>query len=132
MSKFLQERAQIEELYCNKERFKIFIFIIIYKLIIRIIYIKGSPDQSHFIFKTIVGKSRIRHKTIPNLNDVIFNRLLIRFNSSSLNFRVVACCIRPFPTLNTKMKWIWSELSLRVDTFSNRKFISGEYLWLQN
>ena len=78
---------------------------------------KGSPDESHFIFKTIVGKSRIRHKTILNLNDVIFNRLLIRSNSSSLNFRVVACRIRPFPTLNPKMKWIWSELSLNYINF---------------
>ena len=39
MSKFLQERAQIEELYCNKERFEIFIKS--YELIIKIIYINS-------------------------------------------------------------------------------------------
>ena len=63
MSKFLQERAQIEELYCNKERFEIFICIIIDKLIIRMIYIKGSPDESHFILKPLserVGSDIIR------------------------------------------------------------------------
>ena len=30
--------------------------------------LKGSPDQSHFIFEIDVGKSRIRHKTTLNLN----------------------------------------------------------------
>ena len=35
---------------------------------------KGSSDPSHFIFAINVGKSRIRHRTTPNLNDVIFNR----------------------------------------------------------
>ena len=53
MSKFLQERAQIEELYCNKERFEIFFSIIIYKLINNLIYIKGSSDPSHFIFESM-------------------------------------------------------------------------------
>ena len=32
---------------------------------------KGSPDQSPFIFETIVGKGRIRHRTTRKLNDVI-------------------------------------------------------------
>ena len=36
--------------------------------------VKGSPDQSHFIFEINVGESRIRHRTTLNLNDVIFNR----------------------------------------------------------
>ena len=36
--------------------------------------VKGSSDQSRFIFETNVGKSRFRHKTTLNLNDIIFNR----------------------------------------------------------
>ena len=32
---------------------------------------------------------------------------------TSFKFRVVICRIRPFPTLHPKMKWIWSELSLK-------------------
>ena len=35
------------------------------------LYFKGSSEASHFIFEIIVGKSRIRHRTILNLNDVI-------------------------------------------------------------
>jgi len=34
--------------------------------------LKGSPDQSHFIFKINVGKKRIRHRTTLNLNDSRF------------------------------------------------------------
>ena len=37
-------------------------------------HLKGSSDPSHFIFEINVGKSRIRHRTTLNLNDVIFNR----------------------------------------------------------
>ena len=36
--------------------------------------IKGSSDPSHLIFEINAGKSRIRHRTTLNLNDVIFNR----------------------------------------------------------
>ena len=39
--------------------------------------IKGSSDQSHFIFEINVGKSRIRHRTTLKLNDVIFNRFWV-------------------------------------------------------
>ena len=34
-------------------------------------YLKGSSDQSHFIFKINVGKRRIRYRTTLNLNDLI-------------------------------------------------------------
>ena len=34
----------------------------------------GSSHQSHFISEINVGKSRIQHITILNLNDVIINR----------------------------------------------------------
>ena len=37
-------------------------------------FIKGSSERSHFIFEINVGKSRIRHRTTLNLNDVIFTR----------------------------------------------------------
>ena len=40
-------------------------------------WIKGSSDQSHFIFEINVGKSRIRHTTTLNLNDAIFNRFWV-------------------------------------------------------
>ena len=36
----------------------------------RVVRIKGSLDQSHFIFEINVGKSRIRHITTLNLNDI--------------------------------------------------------------
>ena len=36
-------------------------------------YCKCSSDQSHFIFEINVGKSRIRHRTTPNLNHTIYN-----------------------------------------------------------
>ena len=35
--------------------------------------VKGSPDFSHFIFESNVGKDQIRHRTTLNLNDIIFN-----------------------------------------------------------
>ena len=57
-------------------------------LIPKSITIKGSPDQSHFIFEINVGKRRIRHRTTLNLNDLIFNRfwvdLEIQFQSRSI------------------------------------------------
>ena len=33
-------------------------------------HVKGSPDSGHFFFEINVGKSRIRHKTTLNLNEV--------------------------------------------------------------
>ena len=36
--------------------------------------IKGSSDPIHFSFEMNVGKSRIRHISTLNLNDIIFNR----------------------------------------------------------
>ena len=34
--------------------------------------LKGSTDQSHFIFEINVGKKRIRYRTALNLNDIRF------------------------------------------------------------
>ena len=59
--------------------------------------LKGSPDQTHFIFEIIVGKRQIRHKN--------------RWNMTSFKFRVVLCRIRLFPTLiSEKKKWLESGL----------------------
>ena len=38
---------------------------------------KGSPDQSHFIFEINVGKKWIRHTTTQKLNDELVDRLKI-------------------------------------------------------
>ena len=35
-------------------------------------FIKGSSDESHFIFEINVGKGRIRHITTLNLNSIEF------------------------------------------------------------
>ena len=52
-------------------------------------YFKGSSDPSRFIFVTNVGKSRTRHRTTPNLNDIIFNQfgvdLEIQFQSRCMS-----------------------------------------------
>ena len=39
--------------------------------------VNGSPNLSHFIFETNVGKRRIRHRTTLNLNTVRFNQLRV-------------------------------------------------------
>ena len=70
---------------------------------------KGSSDPNHFIFKINVGNSRIRHRTTLNLNDEFLDRVKIDW---IFKFRVVLCRIRLFPTLISKIKWIWSVLPL--------------------
>ena len=77
-------------------------------IITNTIFIKGSSDESHFIFEINAGKSRIRHWTTLNLNDLIF----CQFESlEKFNFRIVLCRIRPFPTLISKMKF-WATLKI--------------------
>ena len=53
--------------------------------------------KSHFEIN--VGKKRIRHITTLNLN---LESILSRFRKSSVNFIVVVCRIRLFPTLILK------------------------------
>ena len=72
---------------------------------------KGSSDQSHFIFEINVGKSRIRHITTLNLNN-IFQSILSRSRNSSLN----QCRCMSDPTLSdvdfkNKMAWVWTTLN---------------------
>ena len=82
---------------------------------------KGSPDPSHYIFEINVGKMRIRHRTTLNLN---LQTILSRSKKLSFNFRVVACRIRLFPTLISKIKWLWYELPLtRPFDLSERKVL---------
>ena len=40
-------------------------------------HFKGSPDSSYFFFEINVGKSRIRHRTTLNLNEVIIHRFFM-------------------------------------------------------
>ena len=67
--------------------------------------LKGSPDPSHFIFEINVGKRRIRHRTILNLNDLIFNRFRldpeIQFQSRSLSDP-------PLSDIDFKNKMAWN------------------------
>ena len=68
---------------------------------------KGSPYPSHFIFEINVGKKRIRHRTTLHLN---LHSIMSRFRNSSFNFREVLCRIRLFPTIISKMDWVWTTL----------------------
>ena len=66
---------------------------------------KDSPDPSHFIFEIIVGKSRIRHRTVLDFEwEIISLSPQNRLNMPWLKFRVVLCRIRLFPTLISKNK----------------------------
>ena len=71
--------------------------------------LKGSSDQSHFIFEINVGKSRIRHRTTLNSNDIIFDRFWvgqeIQFQSRSLSDLTFSDI-----DLKNKMAWIWTTL----------------------
>ena len=75
---------------------------------------KGSSDPSPYIFEINVGKSRIRHTT--TLNDEFLNRLKIDWRWRS-NSESVLSRIRLFPTLISKIKWLWSELPLNQITY---------------
>ena len=74
-------------------------------------WVKGSSDPSHFIFEINVGKSRIRHRTTLNLN---LQPIFSRSRNSPFSFRVVVCRIRLFPTLISRIKWLGSELPLKI------------------
>ena len=51
--------------------------------------IRNPARTNHFIFEINVGKSRIRHRTTLNLNELIFSRfrgdLEIQFQSRSMS-----------------------------------------------
>ena len=81
---------------------------------------KGSSDQNHFIFLNNIGKSRIWHKTIMNLNDVIFNRFRV-------DFEILQSCCTSDPTLSDidfKNKMAWSELPLNY-----MRLLEKQALW---
>ena len=72
---------------------------------------KGSPEPIHFIFEINVGKSRIRHRTTLNLNDVDFESIF----KFIIQFRVLLCRMRPFPTWISKLKWLGFGLPLEIE-----------------
>ena len=55
---------------------------------------KDSLDTSHFIFEINIGKGRIRHQ----------GSTTSRLTMTSFKFRLVACRIRLFPALISKIK----------------------------
>ena len=71
---------------------------------------KGSPDPNHFIFDINVGKVRLRLRTTLNLNDNIFNQFWIHLEIH----HSISASIRIFPTLISKIKWLWYELPLTL------------------
>ena len=87
------------------------------EIVFHCLQFKGSPDQSHFIFEINVGKSRIRHITTLNLNDISsidfasIQKFIILFQSR--------CLSDPTPTLISKIKWLWSELSSNGHQLAN-------------
>ena len=73
--------------------------------------LKGSPDQSHFIFEINVGKRRIRHNTSTlKLNESFPDQLKIDWR---FKFRIVLCRIRLFPSMIQK----WHRLGLNYTLF---------------
>ena len=80
------------------------------------IYIRIMPiclrvvqNHSIFIFEINVGKSRIRHRTTLNLNDVDFESIF----KFIIQFRVLLC--RTFPTWISKLKWLGFGLPLEIE-----------------
>ena len=72
--------------------------------------IKGSSDQSHFIFEINFVKGRIRHKTTMNLNDIIFNRFIVDIEIHHLESFYVGS--DSTSGIDLKIKWLGSELPL--------------------
>ena len=72
-------------------------------------WFKSSLCPSHFIFDINVGKRRIRHTTTLKLDDEFLNRLKIDLR---FKLRVVICRIYFFPTLISKMAWVWTTLKI--------------------
>ena len=91
---------------------------------------KGCSDPSHFIFEINCGKKRIRHSTLWS-----------RSGNSLLNFNVVVCRIRLFPTLISKIKWLRCMYALLISSESSIWLIKNDsfawsnkircQLWLQ-
>ena len=71
---------------------------------------KNRPDPSNLIFEMNVRKRRIEHTTNLKLKDVFLDLLKIYWR---FKFSVIISRIRFLPTLILKIKWLWSELSLK-------------------
>ena len=85
---------------------------------------KGSWDPNHFIFEINGGKSRIRHRTTPNLNGNIFNwfgvDLDIHFQSHSMADPMLSDIV-----FKNKLAWVWTTLKLGKNSFSPRCFVNS-------
>ena len=81
-------------------------------------HFKGSPDQTHFIFEINVGEGRIRHRRTQESNFQIDSKTT---EDDIIESRFVLCRIRLFPTLISKIKWLGSELPLKLTPFSQFK-----------
>ena len=78
---------------------------------------KGSPDRSHFIFEINVGKSRIRHRTTLNLNDVVIDiesieKLIIQFQRRCLS-------VPPLSDIDLKNKTAWVLTTLKIKVLTH-------------
>ena len=76
---------------------------------------KGSPDSSHFIFEINVGKGRIRHRTTPNLNNVVFNWFLVDLE---IKFQGRSTSDPTFSDIDFRNKMVWVRSTLN----KNRNF----------
>ena len=77
-------------------------------------HIKGSPDQSHFMSEINVGKRRIRQRTDPKLNDLIFTRFWV---DQEIQFQSRSMSNPPISDIDFKINWLGSELPLTLVNF---------------
>ena len=75
-------------------------------------WLKGSPDPSHCTVQINIEKGR---SSIERLWNGISRSTKKRLNMASFKFRVVLRRIRLFPTLISKIKWLGSELPLKLN-----------------
>ena len=71
--------------------------------------------------------NKCRKDAHPTYNDSEFKWLqsiLVRYINSSLNFSVVVCLIRFFPSLISEINWLGSELPLKFSLDSTLIFVS--------
>ena len=72
---------------------------------------KGRPDPNHFILRWLSERVGSDKKRLWNwISRSTRNRLMMTL----LKFIVVKCRIRLFPTLISEMKWLGSELPLKI------------------
>ena len=75
-----------------------------------IIYLKGSLEESHFIFEINVGKGRIRHRTILKSNDEFLDRLKIDWKMIQIQSRSMSDPTFSDIDFKIKMASMWTTL----------------------